>query len=184
MLGSGKAADDVVADPPLEGPAVEDVGVGRDADRAPDLAHHRHRDAGGAVEGRVQPPVQLCQPTRDDAADPAGEHVGPVEQRHHRGQAAVVGDLELDVVDVAAQPAVAVDDLVVEQLPAAVELAVLNRNNSWVSWDLRGRDVFQTIWIPARPFVGQHLDELLDVFLEALSEVREDLALRLRAEEG
>ncbi|GAA1915374.1 T3SS (YopN, CesT) and YbjN peptide-binding chaperone 1 [Nocardioides marmoribigeumensis] len=64
---------------------------------------------------------------------------------------------------------------------AAVEVGLLNRDHGWVRWELHDRDVFLRLLIPAMPFVPRHLDDLLDVFLEKLSETRDDLALRLRA---
>ena len=64
---------------------------------------------------------------------------------------------------------------------AALEVGLLNRDHAWVHWEVRDRDVFQIVWIPAMPFVPKHLDDLLDVHLASLSETRDDLALRLRA---
>lgn len=67
---------------------------------------------------------------------------------------------------------------------AAVEIGLLNRDNAWARWALHDRHVFMHLLIPAMPFVPQHLDDLLGLFLEAMSETRDDLALRLRAKVG
>ncbi|MCL2541252.1 MAG: hypothetical protein FWE71_02195 [Nocardioidaceae bacterium] len=64
---------------------------------------------------------------------------------------------------------------------AAVELAILNRNSVFVDWALTDRDVWQRITFPAGPFAPDHLDEMLRQFFAAMSETRDDLALRLGA---
>ena len=63
----------------------------------------------------------------------------------------------------------------------AVEIGLLNRDSLWVGWDLRGRTVWQTLVLPAFPFVPRHLNEMLDVYLEAMSSTRDDLAYRTGA---
>lgn len=63
----------------------------------------------------------------------------------------------------------------------AVEIGLLNRDSLWVGWDLRDRTVWQTLVLPAFPFVPGHLDEMLDIFLEAMSSTRDDLAYRTGA---
>lgn len=62
----------------------------------------------------------------------------------------------------------------------AVEVAILNRDSIYVTWTLRDREVWQQVTFPASPFAPTHLDEMLDLFLGAMSETRDDLALRLR----
>ena len=63
----------------------------------------------------------------------------------------------------------------------AVELGLLNRDNLWVNWTLRDRTVWQTLVLPGFPFVPTHLDAMLDLFLEAMTETRDDLAYRVGA---
>ena len=63
----------------------------------------------------------------------------------------------------------------------AVEIGLLNRDNLWVRWTLRERTVWQTLLLPASPFVPSHLDEMLDLYLAAMSETRDDLAYRTGA---
>lgn len=61
----------------------------------------------------------------------------------------------------------------------AVEIGLLNRDSAWVGWTLHGRSVWQTILLPGSPFVPSHLDGMLDVFLQAMTATRDDLAYRL-----
>jgi hypothetical protein len=61
----------------------------------------------------------------------------------------------------------------------AAELSVLNRDHVWTSWVLSGRDVYLRLPIPAYPFVPGHLVAMLDVFLAAMTETRDDLAFRV-----
>lgn len=67
---------------------------------------------------------------------------------------------------------------------AAVEVSILNRDADWVTWSLRGRDIWQSVLIPAMPFVPAHLDGLLPVFLRAMAATRDDLVLRTGAQVG
>lgn len=67
---------------------------------------------------------------------------------------------------------------------AAVEVSILNRDADWVTWSLRGRDIWQSVLIPAMPFVPAHLDGLLPVFLGAMAATRDDLILRTGAQVG
>lgn len=66
----------------------------------------------------------------------------------------------------------------------AVEIGLLNRDKAWTQWTLRDRDVWQTILLPGTPFVPVHLARMLDVFLAAITETRDDLALRIGAKRG
>lgn len=61
----------------------------------------------------------------------------------------------------------------------AVEVGLLNRDHLWLKWELRGRDVWQKLVIPGFPFVPEHLDGMLDVFMDAMTSTRDDLALRV-----
>jgi hypothetical protein len=63
----------------------------------------------------------------------------------------------------------------------AVELGLLNRDNLWARWTLRERTVWQSIMVPGMPFAPALLDAMLDLFFEAMTATRDDLALRLRA---
>jgi hypothetical protein len=64
---------------------------------------------------------------------------------------------------------------------AAVEIGLLNRDSLWSRWVLRDRTVWQVVHLPAMPFVPVHVDGMLDLFFAAMSETRDDLALRVRA---
>lgn len=63
----------------------------------------------------------------------------------------------------------------------AVEIGLLNRDNLWVRWTLRERTVWQTLLLPASPFAPSHLNEMLDLYLAAMTETRDDLAYRTGA---
>ena len=63
----------------------------------------------------------------------------------------------------------------------AVEIGLLNRDSLWVRWDLRGRDVWQTLVLPAMPFVPRHLDAMVGLFLDVMTSTRDDLAYRTGA---
>jgi hypothetical protein len=63
----------------------------------------------------------------------------------------------------------------------AVEIGLLNRDNLWVRWTLRERTVWQTLLLPGSPFVPTHLYEMLDLYIAAMSETRDDLAYRTGA---
>lgn len=63
----------------------------------------------------------------------------------------------------------------------AVEISLLNRDNLWVNWNLRDRTVWQTLVLPGYPFVPSHLDAMLDLFLQAMTSTRDDLAYRTGA---
>lgn len=63
----------------------------------------------------------------------------------------------------------------------AVEIGLLNRDRLWTRWTLRDRGVWQTLVLPGLPFVPEHLDIFLGIFLQDMSETRDDLALRTGA---
>ena len=60
----------------------------------------------------------------------------------------------------------------------AAEIAVLNRRHMWTQWVLRDREVWMRLPMPALPFVPQHLVSMLDIYLEAMAQTRNDLAFR------
>ena len=57
-------------------------------------------------------------------------------------------------------------------------ISILNRDSVWTKFVLRDRDVFMHIDVPAMPYAENHLHEMLSVFLHAIEEFRDDLALR------
>jgi len=81
------------------------------------------------------------------------------------------------------QPAVRIMARVVHDVRSrrqtALELAILNRTSTFVMWTLRDHEVWQQITLPANPFAPAHLDEMVDLFFTAMSDTRDDLALRL-----
>ncbi len=83
------------------------------------------------------------------------------------------------------QPAVEIFARVAHDVPSrrrtAVEVGLLNRDRVWVRWVLRDRDVWQQLMIPGAPFAPAVLTAMLKVFLDAMGETRDDLALRLEA---
>jgi hypothetical protein len=110
-----------------------------------------------------------CEPPIDDDGDFVLHHLGqPVWVR-------VRGD----------QPAVEIMARVAHDVHSrratAVEIGLLNRDNLWVRWTLRDRTVWQTVVLPGFPFVPSHLDAMLDLFLEAMTSTRDDLAYRTGA---
>ncbi|GGD28531.1 T3SS (YopN, CesT) and YbjN peptide-binding chaperone 1 [Nocardioides daphniae] len=97
----------------------------------------------------------------------------------HLGQPVFVSAL-------ADQPAVQIFTRVVHGVRsrrgAAVEIGLLNRDHPWVKWSLRDRSVWQSVMVPAMPFADFHLELMLDIFWAAMSETRDDLALRTGGE--
>lgn len=67
---------------------------------------------------------------------------------------------------------------------AAVELSILNRDTAWVTWSLHDRAIWQSILIPALPFVPSHLEGLVKVFLRTMAATRDDLAFRTGGQVG
>lgn len=110
-----------------------------------------------------------CEPTIDEDGDFV---------LHHLGQ-----PLWVRVLD--DQPAVQIMARVAHGVRSrratAVEIGLLNRDNLWVNWTLRDRTVWQTLVLPGLPFVPNHLDAMLDLFLEAMAATRDDLAYRTGA---
>lgn len=97
---------------------------------------------------------------------------------HHLGQAVWV---RVRHDQLAIQIMARVAHEVYSRRAAAVELGLLNRDNLWVSWALHDRTVWQTLALPGLPFVPSHLFTMLDLFLEAMTATRDDLAYRTRA---
>jgi len=62
---------------------------------------------------------------------------------------------------------------------AALELGLLNRDSLWVTWVLRGRNVWQRAALFGDPFVPEHLHELLRVFERVKERTVEDLSFRV-----
>ena len=109
------------------------------------------------------------EPTIDDDGDFVLHHLGqPVWVRVRRDQPAV---------EIMARVAHDVHS----RRATAVEIGLLNRDNLWVRWTLRDRAVWQTLVLPGIPFVPRHLDAMLDVFLDAMTSTRDDLAYRTGA---
>ena len=109
------------------------------------------------------------EPTIDDDGDFVLHHLGqPVWVRVRADQPAV---------EIMARVAHDVHS----RRATAVEIGLLNRDNLWVRWTLRDRTVWQTLVLPGSPFVPSHLDAMLDLFLEAMTSTRDDLAYRTGA---
>lgn len=119
--------------------------------------------------GRVLREKYEGEPTLDEDDDFVLHHMGQPLWIH------VYGD----------QPAVQIMARVAHDVHSrratAVEIGLLNRDNLWTRWTLRDRAVWQTLVLPGSPFVPTHLDAMLDLFLEALSSTRDDLAYRTGA---
>lgn len=93
----------------------------------------------------------------------------------HRGQPVWVrARKDVPVVEIMAR--VAHD--VRSRRATSVELGLLNRDQAWVKWTLRERSVWQTLLLPGRPFVAEHVRAMLEIFLDALGETRDDLVVR------
>jgi hypothetical protein len=121
-----------------------------------------------AVEGVLRSKFEE-EPTVDDDGDFVLHHLGqPVWVRVRDDQPAV---------EIMAR--VAHD--VYSRRATAVELGLLNRDNLWARWTLRERMVWQSIVVPGMPFAPALFDVMVDLFFEAMTATRDDLALRLRA---
>lgn len=83
------------------------------------------------------------------------------------------------------QPAVEIMALVAygvhSRRATSVEIGLLNRDRLWTRWTLRERGVWQTLVLPGLPFVPEHLEIFLEIFLQDMSETRDDLAFRTGA---
>jgi len=65
---------------------------------------------------------------------------------------------------------------------AALELGLLNRDHAWVSWVLRGRNVWQQLTVPATPFSPPQLRTMLHNFAHVMKRTREDLTYRVESD--
>ncbi|RYC10498.1 hypothetical protein EUA94_13310 [Nocardioides zhouii] len=61
----------------------------------------------------------------------------------------------------------------------AADITVLNRRHMWTQWVLHDRAVWMRLPIPALPFAPAHLSTMVDVFLDAMTKTRDDLAFRV-----
>jgi hypothetical protein len=128
-----------------------------------------NRDELLAVVGAVLREKYEVDPTADDDGDFVLHHLGqPVWVRVRTDQPAV---------EIMARVAHDVHS----RRATAVEIGILNRDNLWVRWTLRERTVWQTLLLPASPFAPSHLNEMLDLYLVAMTETRDDLAYRTGA---
>lgn len=158
------ASDDIPVEEPLDGaPAtVESVPI-------PLVVEPSDRAELLAVVGRVLRDKYEGEPFLDDDEDFVLHHMGqPVWVRVRADQPAV---------EIMAR--VAHD--VYSRRATAVEIGLLNRDNLWAHWTLRDRTVWQTLVLPGFPFVPGHLDAMLDLFLQAMTATRNDLAYRTGA---
>jgi hypothetical protein len=107
----------VVAGPDLQ-PVGGQLGLGHaQLDRAPDPFDDGEGDAGRMpVVAVAQAVGHRLQPGPEAAADPAAEGPGAGQDGRDQRRAAALGQLELEVVDLAGEPPVAVDQLAVEQV--------------------------------------------------------------------
>src|SRR5215213_4802717 len=117
MAGSRQVADEVVAGPGLELVGLQ-LGLGHaQVDGALDPLDHAEGDAGGApVVAAPEAVGDRLQPRPGAAADPAAERPRAGQDGRHHRRAAAPGDLQLEVVDLAGQAAVGVDQLAVQQV--------------------------------------------------------------------
>src|SRR3954471_18492552 len=126
MVGSRDLGDDVIPHPALRR-------VGRklrcrhvEPDGACDLRH-----AGKRYEVLIrarfpagpEPPVERSPRAAEAATDAVRERARSGDDRDDHGGSAVLRNLELEVVDVAHQPLVVIDELPVEEVQAGVERA-------------------------------------------------------------
>src|SRR5512132_492219 len=122
IAGSRQLADEVVAGPGLQ-PVGGQLGLGHaQLHRALDPLDDREGDAGRpAVVAVAQAVGDRLQPGPEAAADAAAEGPGAGQDGRDQRRAAALGELELEVVDLAGEPAVAVDELAVEQVQPGFE---------------------------------------------------------------
>src|SRR5262245_44667287 len=113
--------DHVVADPSLARPGREVLGVEREVDHGPDAVGQGQRDHGPVPIMVVDELVRPLDPRPDPpAAGALEERAGAGDDRHHV-ELTLGRALELEVVHVAAQPALAVPELAVEELQPGIE---------------------------------------------------------------
>lgn len=143
---------DVVAE--IQPPTVELAHYPADAEALTELVREEFRSHFGE------------QPTTDDDGDIVLVNLGqPVFVRVRRDQPAV---------EICAR----VVHSVRSRRTTAVELGLLNRDHLLVKWILRDRDVWQSLTFAAGPFAGPHLRQMIGAFMEAMTQTRDDLALR------
>ena len=144
ILGTGWIAHQQTTDLLGNGFTVTAVGSRTQASADAFAAEFGIPAAHGSYEALV------ADPTVDDDGDFVLHHLGqPVWVRVRTDQPAV---------EIMARVAHDVHS----RRATAVEIGLLNRDNLWVRWTLRERTVWQTLLLPASPFVPSHLDEMLD----------------------
>lgn len=117
--------------------------------------------------GRLLAQKYDVEPVVDDDGDYVLEHMGQAVWVRVRSDQPAVEIMARVAHDVRSRRA------------TSVEIGLLNRDHSWVWWTLIDRSICQSVLIPGFPFVPVHLDAMLDVFMEAMSTTRNDLALRV-----
>lgn len=82
------------------------------------------------------------------------------------------------------QPAIELLTAVVHEVSsprqAAVEISIINREHTWVQWQLHSSSIWLRLMMPAYPFVPSHFHLMLDVYFHAMLETTADLSLRTR----
>src|SRR4029453_15289206 len=122
IAGPRQPADEMVARPGLQPVGLQLRPGHAQLHRAPDPLDDPEGDAGRAPGVAVAQAVgDPLQPGPEAAPDPAAEGAGAGQDGGHQRRAAAVGDGELEVVDLAGQPPVAVDELAVEQVQPGFE---------------------------------------------------------------
>src|SRR5215218_7543980 len=129
IVGSGQLPDDAVAGPGLQ-PVGLQLGLGdAEVDGAADLLDDGERDPGGMVVVAVAQAVgDRLQPGPEPPPEPAAERPRPGQDGRHRRRAAAGGELQLEVVNLARQAAILVDQLPVEQVQSRVHGAAGHRD--------------------------------------------------------
>ena len=69
----------------------------------------------------AEPVGDRFQPDPEAATDPPAQRPRPGQNRRHRRRAAAGGELQLEVVDLAGEPAVLVDQLAVQQVQSRLQ---------------------------------------------------------------
>jgi hypothetical protein len=115
-------ADDVVADPALAGERRQLLARHVEAHVGAEVGDPSHRDPSGIVLRPLEGLGDACPHPAADAltVEALPERAGSGDQRDHVGSA-VLGDFDLEVVDVAGEQAVPIDHLVVEQVQRGEE---------------------------------------------------------------
>src|SRR6266545_4570199 len=117
IAGSWQPADEVVAGPRLQ-PVGLQLRLGdAQVHGAADPLDDREGDASrAAVVALAQAVGDRLQPGAEATTDALAERARPGQDRGHQRRAAAVGDLQLEIVDLAGEPTVLVDQLPVEQV--------------------------------------------------------------------